>query len=231
MLYLSREQVQHFLTTIRTHRSLALFALALSTGMRQGELLGLRWKDVLLDDPKPCLQVRVQAVEVREKGNYHCDLAPLKTKRSRRRINLGPFIVQTLKAHEARQKLEKRVVGDGWQNLGLVFPNPNGGIAGQAGAYHLFKRLAKKAGLPDGIRFHDMRHTAATLALERGESIKAVAAMLGDTEATVMRVYAHATPLMQESLTATMDSLLTSSEASLQDNLQSNEDEEGLGGL
>jgi site-specific recombinase XerD len=57
-----------------------------------------------------------------------------------------------------------------------------------------------------------MRHTAATLALERGESIKAVAAMLGDTEVTVMRVYAHATPLMQESLTATMDSLLDVSE-------------------
>jgi integrase len=121
MLYLSEEQAQHFLTSIRTHRSFALFALALSTEMRQGELLGLRWKDVILDGPKPSLQVRLQSVEVREQGNYHRELAPLKTTRSKRRINLGPSVVQTLKAHEARQKLEKRIAGDAWQNLGLVF--------------------------------------------------------------------------------------------------------------
>jgi integrase len=72
---------------------------------------------------------------------------------------------------------------------------------------HSFQRQATKAELPDGIRFHDLRHTAATLALERGESIKAVAALLGDTVATVLSTYAHVTPKMQQSLTSTMDDI------------------------
>lgn len=230
MLYLSEEQAQHFLAFVRTHRLFALFALALSTGMRQGELLGLRWKDVTLDGPKPHLQVRLQSVEVREQGNYHRELAPLKTKGSKRRINLGPSVVQILKAHETRQKLEKRMAGDAWQNLGLVFPNPKGGLAGREGLYQLFVQLAKRAGLPAGIRFHDLRHTAATLALDRGESLKAVAAMLGDTEATIIRVYVHATPHMQDSLTATMDHLLAATSPQLQYLLPSEEEDQAQEG-
>jgi integrase len=207
MLYLSQDQARHFLDFTRSHRYAALFSLALTTGMRKGELLGLRWRDVTLDGAEPAIEVRMQAVEVREPGNYHLTLAQLKTKTSRRRIDLGPPMVQALKAHEARQKLEKRIAGDAWQNLNLVFPNRTGALAGPYGVLHSFQRQATKAELPDGIRFHDLRHTAATLALERGESIKAVAALLGDTVATVLSTYAHVTPKMQQSLTSTMDDI------------------------
>jgi integrase len=178
---------------------------------------------VTLEGKKPCLHVRVQAVTVRERGKYHQALEAPKTERSRRRVELGPDIVQELNAHKARQELEKQIAGDTWQALSLVFPNPRGGIAYGTGLWALFRRLAARAGLPPEVVFHTLRHTAITLALEAGQPLKAVAEMVGDTEATILRVYAHVTPHMRESLAATMSSLLTSPDASLQYNLQSEE--------
>ncbi len=224
MLYLSREQSEQFLTIARSHRLFALFALALITGMRQGELLGLRWKDVSLDGPKPCLHVRVQAQVVRERGQYSLALVALKTRRSTRRIDLGPLIVQALRAHKARQELEKRIAGDAWQQLALVFPTRQGGIANPSGLYKAFQRLAKQAGLPEGLHFHSLRHTAITLALEEGQDAKTVAEMVGDTVATILRDYLHVTPKMKQSLASTMDALLGVANGPLQYSLQSNQE-------
>lgn len=207
MVTLSQDDARKLLIAAKSSRLLALYALALATGMRQGELLGLHWKDVTLEGPKPSLQVRMQAVEVRTPEGYRTVLDETKTQGSRRKIDLGPSIVRELKAHKARQELEKRIAGDAWQEQGLVFPTRTGGLSSAHPLIESFKRLIKKAELPE-MRFHDLRHTAATLALERGENPKAVAEMLGDTVKTVLSVYAHVTPTMQKSLAATMDSVL-----------------------
>jgi integrase len=172
MRTLDEEQSRMFIAAASGERLEALFVLAIATGMRQGELLALRWRDVDLENAT----LRVTATLHYVAGQFI--FAEPKTDFSRRQIALAGIAVDALRAHRARQDEERVRLGEAWEDLDLVFPNtvgrPSDGLNLLKYWYH---PLLKKAGLPK-IRFHDLRHTAATLLLGRGINPKVVSEML-----------------------------------------------------
>lgn len=200
MVTLSEEQVRQLLTAAQGHRFEALYVLAVSTGLRRGELLGLRWDDVDLDRAFLVVRRSVQ----REENQFV--LADTKTTGSRRRVAISHGAVQTLRAHRQRQFDERRL-DEAWNDTyGLVFPNALGKIMKPSYVSDvLFSRLLTKAGLPH-MRFHDLRHTAATLLLGRGINPKVVSEMLGHSQISItLDIYSHVTPHMQEAAAQVMD--------------------------
>lgn len=203
MKTLSAEQAQQLLAVARGNRLEALYVMALATGMRQGELLALRWHDVDLDGGS--LQVRA-AVHYTKDGYV---FAEPKTKHSRRRIALSQMCVTALREHRALQQVEREALGSAWTDLDLVFPNT---VGTPFGAENLVQRefypLLKQAGLPR-VRFHDLRHTAATLLLERGINAKVVSEMLGHSDVSItLGIYTHVMPHMQQQAADAMDAAL-----------------------
>jgi integrase len=206
MTTLKEEQVQVLLNAIKGNRLEALYVLALSTGMREGELLGLRWNDVELE--RGFLQVRVSLQE--SDGPVRRILDEPKTSHSRRRIALSRYAVLTLNEHRKRQDEERRNAGEMWDGrLNLVFTNTIGRpLHPSHMRRRLFGPLLKEAGLPS-IRFHDLRHTAATLLLRRGINPKIVSEMLGHANISItLDNYSHVTPDMQQAAAAAMDDVL-----------------------
>lgn len=185
----------------------ALFAVALATGMRQGELLALRWRDV--DLAGRFLSVRA-TLKYRQ-GVF--SFKEPKTKRSRRRIALDPETVDILRAHRARQLEERLVAGEVWEGerwQELVFCTSIGTPLSLHGSPRsAFARILRRAGLPDSIRFHDLRHTCATLALSARVNPKVVSELLGhSTVAITLDIYSHVLPDMQEDAAAVIGALL-----------------------
>lgn len=171
----------------------ALLATAVGTGMRQGELLALRWQDV--DLATGLLSVR-HALDRRTR-----QLAEPKTASSKRTLRLPAFVVSALAAHRERQAIVPL--------SGLVFTTPKGTALDPSNALRAFHRALDRAGLPRQ-RFHDLRHAYATLALETGESIDAVSRALGHTSiATTADIYGHWTPAMAQRLADRMDEVLS----------------------
>jgi integrase len=204
MMTLTDAQAKQLLEVVRGERFEALYVLALTTGMRLGELLGLRWQD--LDLERGTLQVRMN---VQESGGGFI-LAETKTAYSRRSIGLTRTATLALCRHRACQNEERLALGEAWNSsLGLVFPNRLGGIMIPDNlTKRYFKEALKTLGLSEEIRFHDLRHTAATLLLSRGVHPKVMSEMLGHADISItFRVYAHVTPHMQEAAVAVMDAL------------------------
>jgi integrase len=198
---MTEEQANQFLAAAKDDRFYALYVLALMTGMREGELLGLRWSDVNLS--AGWLQVRV-AVQEADKGFI---LAEPKTAYSKRRITLPSTAVEALRQHRIKQDEEQLKSGESWNaSLDLVFPSMNGGLMIPHNLTKRgFKKLLAQAGLPD-LHFHCLRHTAATLLLSRGVHVKVVSEMLGHADVTItLRTYAHVTPNMQQAAADEME--------------------------
>lgn len=203
---LSLEQTQKFLDTVRGHKNEALFVLAVATGMRRGELAGLKWQDVDLD--KKELHIRRSLVRVPTKmGGGYVEAEP-KTEESRRSILFPDFAAEALKAHYKRQQEIKNQAGDFWQERDYVFCTPLGEhIDPGHDILEEFKKLLKRAGLPD-VRFHDLRHGAATTLLGMGIHPKIVQERLGHHDiGTTMDIYSHVLPTMQEGVMKQLDGL------------------------
>lgn len=182
------QQVQQFLSCCQKHqpRLYALFYLALTTGLRRGELLGLHWNDV--DEESGELFVRWNLVQCGSKAV----LSEPKTAASRRRVLLSPDTLAVLREHRERQQGERRRWKPrGSQEEGLVFPSTVGRFQLPCTLVRLFHQLVGLAEVPN-IRFHDLRHTAASLLVQRGVPIKAIAERLGHSDASLtLRVYTH----------------------------------------
>jgi integrase len=181
---LSLEEVHQFLTSVKDDRLFAAMFLEVGTGVRRGELLGLRWRDLDLDDG--VLHVRQTLVRV---GNHNATEGDRKTRlifqepkteQSRRTIPIPEEVIEALKHHKARQAQERLLMGEAYLDNGLVFCQANGQLIDPRNFIRHFERLLKQAGVPR-IRFHDGRHTFATLMLELGEAPKTVQTMLGHT--------------------------------------------------
>jgi integrase len=203
MRILSKEQVEQLLTAASTDRLYALYLLAVRTGMRQGELLALQWSDLHLDDHH--LQVQ-RTLHFAAGGEWV--LTTPKTKKSRRRIDLAPSVVEALRVHRRQQLAEQLAGGPGWNADGFVFCRPTG--LPWRGT-HLYARyltpLLRRAGLPL-IRFHDLRHTAASLLLLAHVDIKVVSELLGHRSVAVTwDRYTHIAPSLQKDAAAALEGL------------------------
>ncbi|MDP9477167.1 MAG: site-specific integrase [Actinomycetota bacterium] len=200
---LTEEQARLLLETVRGDRLEALYVLALNTGMRQGELLALKWDDVDLE--RGVLRVR--------RTLTHADkafvLGEPKTKNSRRTIRLTPRAVDVLRVHLSCQLEEIEAMGSLYQPGGLIFATEAGTIINPSNLRNRsFKLLLKRAGLPP-IRFHDLRHTCATLLLGRDVNAKVVSEMLGHSSISItLDIYSHLLPDMQEKAAKALEEAL-----------------------
>lgn len=191
MKTLTTVQLASFFREARESGVFELYYLELATGLRRGELLGLKWEDV--DLQRGDLRVRRQVSRI----NGEVVEAPLKTKNAYRTLPLAEDTVSVLKE-------QRRKVG----NSPWVFPSPNGGPISPDSVLHMLHRVLKRAGLPK-VRFHDLRHTFATLALQNGVDVKTVSRMLGHFSAGfTLDTYAHITSAAQRQAAETMGSVL-----------------------
>ncbi len=200
---LSTEEVRKLLEAARGDRLEALWVLAVHTGMRQGELLALKWTDVDLETGK----VGVRRTLTRESGHY--TLGEPKTKRSRRTVKLTGAATEALRAHLGRQMEDMDRLGDLYRDQGLVFTSDSGAPLNPSNVRNRnLRRLTSKAGLPT-IRFHDLRHTCATLLLSKNVHPKIVQEMLGHaTVAITLDTYSHVLPGMGDQAAAAMEDAL-----------------------
>lgn len=183
-------------------RHYALFILELATGLRRGEILGLRWCDV--DLQAGTLVVAQQLT--RTKGALA--FSRPKTKLSRRMVKIPDSALGVLTSHYRRQCAMRLRAGSAWQDNDLVFCNELGGPYDPSAIYHYLLRVLEKAGLPR-IRFHDLRHTYATMALENGADTKSISAALGHYSTSfTMDTYGHVTEKLQEDSANKVDSVL-----------------------
>ena len=172
--------------------------------MRRGELLALRWKDIDLE--KALLYVRSNLQFI--KGGFV--FSDPKTPLSRRQVALSQKAVEALRRHQAHQNVERRLLGEAWDDsFDLVLPNSIGRPENPSNLLsHQLYPLLKSANIPE-IRFHDLRHTAATLLLEAGIHPKVVSEMLGHSHISItLGIYSHVTPDMHKAAAAAMNAML-----------------------
>lgn len=182
------------------------YILAIYCGMRKGEILGLRWKDCDLEKGI----IRIQQTLVKIKSSL--SLQEPKTKGSIRTIKVPDFALQILKAHKIKQMEIKLRVGSAYKEHDLVVANWNGSMIDPADINADFKIACKFADVPQ-IRFHDLRHTHATLLLQLGENPKVVSERLGHADISItLNTYSHVLPNMQESLAQNFDIAMKKSE-------------------
>jgi len=203
MKTLNDSQVRVFLSAAKGLRHEALFWMAVFTGLREGELFGLKWSD--LDWGKKYLKVQRQLQRIQGKGMVFTEP---KTAAGKRMIVLSTAMVAKLREHLDHHQQERISAGDRWQEHDLLFPSTLGTPMDPSNMYKDFKDTLKKAGLPD-IRFHDLRHTAATLMLLQGTHPKIVQERLGHSDISLtMNTYSHVLPSMQEEAAEKMDEIL-----------------------
>jgi integrase len=201
-LIISVGESNYLLEVAKGNRLEAFYVLALNTGMRLGELLGLKWRDLDLEAGT----VQIQS-SLKKAVSGHA-LGKPKTAGSRRKVMLTPTAIAALRVHRARQ-LEERLQSPVWHENDLVFTNSIGNTLCPTNVYRRgFKPLLRRAGLPM-IRLHDTRHTAATLLLLSGIHPKVVSEMLGHSSINItLNLYSHVLPDMQASATSAMERLL-----------------------
>jgi len=181
-------QVSALVSGIKGDRLEALYVLALTTGMREGELLGLRWDDIDLD----AQTLRVGAQLQRVDGNLI--LVPTKTAASRRPIPFPNAVAAILRGHRARQNEERFQALDAWHDLGYVFARPTGEPLYAEAVIKAWHALTDRLALPR-MTFHDLRGTAATYMHALGAETKVIQATLGHSDSrTTLNLYTHALP-------------------------------------
>ena len=201
---LTSEEANHLIESARNDRLEALYILAIHTGLRQGELLALKWEDLDLE----ARTLRVRRTLTYAGGKY--SLAEPKTKKSRRTVRLTTGAVAALQGHLKRQMGEMDRLSSPYRPGGLVFANETGGTINPSNLRNRsFARLLKRAGLPTNTRFHDLRHTCATLLLSRNVNPKIVSEMLGHANiAITLDTYSPVLPDMQEKAAKALEEAL-----------------------
>ena len=199
---LTPAQAQAFLDVASGHRLYAVYAVAVAMGLRQGEALGLRWEDVDLEAGELVVRKQLQRIE----GKLR--LVEVKTARSRRQVSLPSVAVAALREHRTRQKVERVRAGDLWEDTGLVFTTEIGTALDKGNLTRGFKCLLKQAGLPD-VRFHDLRHTCASLLRAQGLDHRLIMETLGHSQIGItMSLYSHIYPAARREAADKIDEIL-----------------------
>lgn len=199
---IGKDQVHTLLEAAQGSRLETLLIVALATGMRRGELLALRWSDV--DFEAKSLHVQRTVERVKKVG--YVESEP-KTNAGRRAIPLPQFVRSALKKHQATQAALRLEAGEEWMNRDLVFPNLVGDYLYPDNVSAEFKKLVAKAGLPP-MRFHDLRHSTATILLAMGVHPKVVQEILGHARISMtMDTYSHMLPVLQREAMDGLDAL------------------------
>ena len=203
MSILNESQVSQLLVAAQGHRLEALIHLAVISGMRQMELLGLKWSD--LDWIRQTLKIERQLLK--PDGNGVRFSAP-KTRYGKRSIALGKKTVEILRKHYEQQQADQRKAGEAWKEYGLIFTTQNGTPINARNLLRDYKKLLHSAGLPP-IRFHDLRHTAASILLNQGVPVIIVSRRLGHARASItLDIYGHLIPTMQNEVAEMIDDLV-----------------------
>jgi integrase len=203
MKILNESQVNRLLIKVTGHPWEVLFYLAVVTGMRQMELLGLKWTD--LDWTRQTIKVERQLMRPNRNGVQFTDP---KTRFGKRTIALGGRTIEVLRSHFDRQQVERMAASEKWQDHGLIFTNSLGGPIHPRNLLRDYKQLLRDAGLP-AIRFHDLRHTAASLMLNNNIAPIVVSRRLGHAKASItLDIYGHLIPGMQAEAAEIIDELI-----------------------
>lgn len=203
-MLLTQGQAKTFLNAMKGKPLYALYVTAISTGMRKGEILGLRWADVNLE--AGIIHINQVALSVYKQGTI---LSEPKTEKSRRSIDLPIITVEALRQHKIEQDAI-RASRQRWADNDLVFPTKNGTPIGSRNIYMYFQEALEKSGLPK-VTFHSLRHLHSTLLLVAGIHPKIVQERLGHSRIDItMDIYSHVIPGMQKPAAATMDKVLGS---------------------
>lgn len=184
-----------------------LYELALRTGLRKGELLGVRWEDLDLQTGTASIRRTLQRTQT---GGL--TTLPTKTRASERRFALTTECVNSLHGHQERQEEVRKTAGAGWKDNRLVFTTPAGGPLDPANLTRHFRSLLDGARLRR-IRFHDLRHSTATLLLEQGIDLVVIKELLGHAHIGVTAgVYAHVRLRLQRQAIDTLGGVLGSTD-------------------
>ncbi|HEY4001311.1 MAG TPA: site-specific integrase [Candidatus Xenobia bacterium] len=196
------QQLVAFLDAAKKDRLHALYVLAITCGLREGELLGLKWPDLNLE----AAELQVRRTVYRVKGQGWVVNEP-KTAKGRRMIALPDVAVEALRRHRVAQLEERLAAGPTWKDNGWMFPNTEGTLMERQNlVQRCFKPLLEKAGMPATTRFHDLRHAMATMMLEDGAHPKVVQERLGHATISVtLDTYSHVKPKLQREAAAKFD--------------------------
>ena len=201
---LGQPEIRRLLATNEREPIYPLLVLAVLGGLRRGELLGLCWTDVAFD--RGLVVVRNNLTRVPGQGPV---LGPTKTHQVRI-VELGPFGLTALREQRARQAGYRRLLGTGYRDQGLVFADHAGNPLHVSTVHRWVKAALKRAGLSMSTRLHDMRHTHATLLLERGHALPVVSERLGHRDkTTTANLYAHALPTSQRAAARDLDAYIS----------------------
>ncbi len=203
MQLLTQEQAKVLIETVKGTPLEAIIPLALGTALRGGEILGLLWSHI--DFEEKSLTVKRTVYRIPKQGVVASEP---KTAKSKSKLLLPQFVIDALLLHRERQAHMRLKAGDKWEEHNLVFTNLVGKFMSRQ--YHLgtkFKQMLKQANLPD-MRFHDLRHSSATILLEMGVHPKLVQNLLRHAKiATTMDRYSHVRPRMQRKVMDDLDTL------------------------
>ena len=219
----SVDEVQRILKTAADTRNAARWAVALALGLRQGEVLGLKWTD--LDLEVGTLRVRESRLRPKyvhgcgdtpcgrkagycpEKVNKRKTTGPVKSRAGKRPMGIPAPLVTLLLAQKAAQEIERQQAGDLWKNEGWVFASPIGDALNPNTDYHAWKELLEKAGVREA-RLHDARHTAATLLLILKVPDRAAQGVMGWSDASMPARYQHVVKEVQQDIADQVGGLL-----------------------
>jgi integrase len=211
---LDPDQARTLLDAAKGDRLHALYAVATALGLRQGEALALRWQDTDLHAGLLRVTATLQRVPVMLRGpddggrGTRYRLEPPKTAKGRRTLPLPGMVTSALRDHRVRQLEERLAAGAAWQEWDLVFTTTIGTPLDARNVSRAFTNLLDRAGLPR-IRFHDLRHSAATLMLAQGVDARTIMETLGHSQIGItMNTYAHVLPSMQREAADRMDAVL-----------------------
>jgi len=204
MKVLDEGQINQFLLAAIDSPYVALYHLAVKTGMRMGELLGLMWSDLQWGSGR--LYVQRQLQDVRGMG---CFFQEPKTRSGRRTIQLGEGTIQALREQSEFQQIHREIAGQRWQENDLIFPSKIGTPLNPSNLRLDFNRVVERSGVPR-VRFHDLRHSAASLMLNNGIPVIVVSKILGHAKPSItLDIYGHLYNEMQGDASRLMDRLVS----------------------